>query len=496
MHISLTVPGSIFVNPLLFPEEAGMKKVIPVTTVFLFSVLFCSFSSAQVWTNIPTTIQPTARYHAAIAYDTARGKVVLFGGMGIDPSVPSAPSVPLGDTWEWDANTRTWEKVYVADSNSPSARVDPEMVFDYQGGKIVLFGGHVTSSNCYGDTWEWDGNTRTWTQVSNSGPSPRTHVTMSYDGINNKIVLFGGDYAGTRYGDTWEWDGNTKTWSKVADTGPGSRYDHEMAYDKATGKIVLFGGFNGHYFNDTWEWDVINKSWQQFYVSGPEARAQHAMVYDDFYKRVMLYGGYDESTWYDNTWAWNGATKTWEKILDYGPGSRVGPAMAYDTSHGEAMLFGGYNFSTMSLVDDTWIFTAPIDEDGDGYASDVDCDDNNSSVYPGAVELCDSIDNDCNGSIPDDEVDVDDDGYLACEDCDDFNPYINPSAFEWPGNFIDENCDGDLGSCDPMLDWKNHGQYVRCVAHESDYLVEEGLITQEEADLFVSSAAQSDVGKK
>ncbi len=44
-------------------------------------------------------------------------------------------------------------------------------------------------------------------------------------------------------------------------------------------------------------------------------------------------------------------------------------------------------------------------------------------------------------------------------------------------------------------EWKNHGQYVRCIAHRAEALVSAGTLTQEEADAAVSAAAQSETGK-
>jgi hypothetical protein len=41
------------------------------------------------------------------------------------------------------------------------------------------------------------------------------------------------------------------------------------------------------------------------------------------------------------------------------------------------------------------------DNDGDGVSRDNDCDDYDPEIHPGAVEVCDGVDNDCNGTVDD-----------------------------------------------------------------------------------------------
>ena|GEM_PF-1546529 len=90
-----------------------------------------------------------------------------------------------------------------------------------------------------------------------------------------------------------------------------------------------------------------------------------------------------------------------------------------------------------------------FDSDGDGVfvcgpdgvtgTPDDDCDDADSTTFPGATQTCTAADNDCDG-VPGD-LDDDGDGSLICEDCDDTNPLIHPGA-----GFAD--CDGSDWDCD------------------------------------------------
>ena len=74
-----------------------------------------------------------------------------------------------------------------------------------------------------GDTWQWDG--ADWTQLADTGPSPRAGHQVAFDRHRSRLVLFGGKGDGEALqGDTWEWDG--EAWTQVADSGPDPRWGH------------------------------------------------------------------------------------------------------------------------------------------------------------------------------------------------------------------------------------------------------------------------------
>ena len=148
---------------------------------------------------------------------------------------------------------------------------------------------------------------------------------------------------------------------------------------------------------------------------------------------------------------------------------------------------------------------APVDNDSDGYPLNwngiVDCNDNNPNIHPGATEICNGVDDNCNG-IVDEELtrSANESGECSIntQTCSAgawiANNEYSPT-FEIPGNNLDENCDS-INACNSSALWKNHGEFVSCVTKEAQALYKARLITEGRRSVIVNSAAKSDVGKK
>ena len=148
-----------------------------------------------------------------------------------------------------------------------------------------------------------------------------------------------------------------------------------------------------------------------------------------------------------------------------------------------------------------------VDADEDGYLSFEDCDDSNPDVNPGSAEICDSLDNDCDGLINDSisfwtyYIDTDMDGFgtedstiYTCEnvvpmgfssnndDCDNSNPDINPDMPETCDS-IDNNCneliDEDLELFNYFIDQDNDGfGTIDSIVQSCDSIAPIGFVAQ------------------
>ena len=135
--------------------------------------------------------------------------------------------------------------------------------------------------------------------------------------------------------------------------------------------------------------------------------------------------------------------------------------------------------------DDADAMLNPEDGDGDGFSPcELDCDDHSATTYPGAPELCNGADDDCD-PLSDEDIDIDGDGFSVCGgDCDETNVAIQPDAHEICGDTMDNDCDGlvdvDCVSCDlnVPIDQTSINDAIGVSANETTICVAPGTYTE------------------
>ena len=122
------------------------------------------------WTQRTPTALPFARFWHSMVYDTQLGMSVMWGGDHIEPFALG----PINDTWLWDGTnwTRDWTAA------TPIYRAGQAMAYDSARGRIVLFGGtdELFPGTYYNDTWEFGSGIVT----AAANPSLSFQVNMMY----------------------------------------------------------------------------------------------------------------------------------------------------------------------------------------------------------------------------------------------------------------------------------------------------------------------------
>lgn len=99
------------------------------------------------WQEVGTpTFSPRPRHSHMMAYDAERGRVVMHGGfLGLGPGFSN-------ETWEWDGDARIWRQL--APLNVPPVKANADMAYDYARGRLVLFAGlEITPFTPVNTTW-------------------------------------------------------------------------------------------------------------------------------------------------------------------------------------------------------------------------------------------------------------------------------------------------------------------------------------------------------
>lgn len=322
-----------------------------------FQIALRGHTTENTYRLIGTVGSPSPRFNAPLV-DLQDGRLLMFGGR-------DATGVHLADTWMFEVETSTWTQL--APPASPSARNAHGMALVGDG--VVLFGGNAAmGGGGLGDTWRFDIATEAWSQLLPPvSPSPRFQHELVTIG-DGQAMLFGGRSAtaGSETADTWIFDVATETWADPAPAGsPPAVASYAMAFD-GDDTVTRFGGFIATTpIAETWHYTLSTNTWAAATPTGsPGARAVLSGEYLEAGAMIVFSGKLGDCCIdpAGGTFAYDPAANSWTDITPPGePTPRFNYAMTAVAGQNKAIVFGGLlqNTGVGTAQGETWEYVGP-----------------------------------------------------------------------------------------------------------------------------------------
>jgi Kelch motif protein/galactose oxidase-like protein len=263
------------------------------------------------WERIePAGETPSPRSGAAAVYDSARDRLLIFGGRDTSDRA-------LDDLWELSLHGRgdraTWRHV-ATDGPRPRGRYRATLTLDPEEGGLILYGGEPWYGWKLSDVWVLSLSDLRWRSVTPAGDPPvgRSAHSAVYCPDLHGILIFGGESYGVPgcsycVGSRENAEilllriGEQPTWSSLAGTsaeGPCEMQGHFAAWDEAGHRMLVFGGGNfwracAVSYATVWSLSVPGLAWSQLGPAQPWPRPRSFAVafFDPASRNLYVHGG-------------------------------------------------------------------------------------------------------------------------------------------------------------------------------------------------------------
>ena len=252
-------------------------------------------------------------------------------------------STNYGDFWEYDPITNSWsQKASLSPRRAASAFVI--------GTKGYVCMGANSGSPTLVDTWEYDPSNNTWTQKANLPSNPRYGCagfaigTKGYIGCGNE-----GSSSGPYTNEFWEFDPSANTWMQKASLPGAPRYGiTHMGWALAGKGYIAMGLSSTGWLNDLYAYDPATDSWTQK-ANFPGTGRSYAVAFsscNSYYAGT----GQNNGSAMNDIWKYNPSNDSWTQTTNFGGGNRW--IMTSCVINSIAYVGTGYDFT--NYYNDWW----------------------------------------------------------------------------------------------------------------------------------------------
>jgi N-acetylneuraminic acid mutarotase len=301
-----------------------------------------------IWHRL-NILGPTPRWGHIAVYDSLHHRMVVFGGRDANSFLPN-------ETFSLDLTPgqEQWIQLYPS-GTPPSQREALVGVTDPVRNRMIVHGGYFWDGSYwwYNDTYSLSltPGQEQWVQILPGGTPPtpaRRATSITFDEVNQRLVVFGGGQYGVWFDDTYSYDLAQDRW-KTLGSALAPRSGGTMIVDRQSNRAILFGGYTGSRLNDLWALDMTSgqEKWAKLSPSGtpPVGRSGQTAIWDEANRRMVVFAGSGDTQIFGDTWVLSLDSLIWHRLNIFGPTPRWGHTAVYDSANHRMIVFGGRDAS-------------------------------------------------------------------------------------------------------------------------------------------------------
>lgn len=272
------------------------------------AVSYNDISAYSTITNAWIPLQPDGqvpppRYGAGAVWDSTLNIMLMFGGM----TGAGQWARFYNDLWAYLPSTNTWLKLSANGApDAPSPRAHAALAWDAANNRLLVFAGQTNDSytpSLTNDLWAYtfSGAAGSWSNLSPNGtsrslPPPRQWANAIWDQPAGVLRVFGGKNVGSgAMSDTWAWSPLSGwQYDPVPDQPPGLQAAG-YTWDDTHQRFIVGPGLTMYGTTaDLWQYDVQVHDWLRIPIAGstlPPPRQMARMVWDSADGEGLLFGG-------------------------------------------------------------------------------------------------------------------------------------------------------------------------------------------------------------